>query len=168
MTYAYKKKRIKLIVMKKRSSTERVLMVLLFALLLCSCKSKQIVATETSTQQIKIKDDNNEDVFLIPDVLPVFNDDPSGEDLTLLIRVLLDYPEEAFKKRITGRVFVKYVVDVDGSVTNARIMRGFHPLLDEEALRVINLLPKFTPGTYQGKPVKVQLTIPINFQLPDM
>ena len=79
----------------------------------------------------------------------------------------LVYPEEARKKGIEGRVMVAFVVEVDGSLTNFKILRSVHPLLDEEALRVVKMMPKWIPGEQKGKPVRTQFQIPITFQLDD-
>lgn len=61
---------------------------------------------------------------------------------------------------------VELVIDVDGSVYDAKIVRNAHPLLDEEALRIINSMPKWTPGIHLGKPVQVRVTVPVIFRLP--
>jgi protein TonB len=75
------------------------------------------------------------------------------------------YPQIAKEYNITGKVYVQFVVDKDGSVTDVKILRGVDKNLDTEALRVIRSLPKFKPGMQRGKPAKVIFTIPINFQL---
>ena len=81
------------------------------------------------------------------------------------IRKETRYPEEARDQGISGRVYVQFVVDVDGKVTEAKVMRGVHPLLDEEALRVINSMPDWSPGMQRGKPVKVKFSLPMRFEL---
>ncbi|HEX7583277.1 MAG TPA: energy transducer TonB, partial [Prolixibacteraceae bacterium] len=77
----------------------------------------------------------------------------------------LKYPQEVVEKGITGKVFVSFVVAKDGSVINAKIERGVNPMLDAEALRVVNAMPKWSPGKDKGKIVAVQYTLPINFAL---
>ena len=62
-------------------------------------------------------------------------------------------------------MFVEFVVDTDGSVVDVAILRGVHPLLDEEAIRGGELFPKFIPGQQRGKPVKVRYRLPMNFSL---
>ena len=69
------------------------------------------------------------------------------------------------KKGIQGKVFVSFVIDKKGSVLNAKIERGVDPLLDAEALRVVNSMPKWIPGKEKGKDVAVQFTLPISFRL---
>ena len=69
-------------------------------------------------------------------------------------------PQEGAKKGLAGKVFVEFVVDTDGSVIDVAILRGVHPLLDEEAIRVVNSFPEFIPGQQRGKPVKVRYRLP--------
>jgi|SRR6185503_14313503 len=73
------------------------------------------------------------------------------------------YPAKARKRNIGGRVIVSMIVEKDGCITNARIERGISPVLDKEALKLVNASPKWKPGTLNGKPVRVQRTLPINF-----
>ena len=75
------------------------------------------------------------------------------------------YPQIAKEYGITGKVYVQFVVDKDGSVTDVKILRGVDKNLDAEALRVIRSLPKYKPGMQRGEPCKVIYTIPINFKL---
>ena len=75
------------------------------------------------------------------------------------------YPEEAYKNNIQGRVIVNFIVETDGSITEAKVWRSIHPLLDAEALRVINAMPKWNPGIQGGKPVRVKYTVPVTFKL---
>lgn len=74
------------------------------------------------------------------------------------------YPKVAQKQKIQGRVFVQFTIDIDGSIEGIRT-RGPHPLLEKEANRIISLLPKITPGSKNGKLVKVPFSIPITFAL---
>ncbi|HLV38128.1 energy transducer TonB [Xanthomarina sp.] len=76
------------------------------------------------------------------------------------------YPSTALDLGIYGRVFVLFVVDKDGNVTNIR-SRGPDKMLEEEAERIIGLLPKMKPGMQRGNPVSVPYSIPINFQIQD-
>jgi TonB family protein len=79
----------------------------------------------------------------------------------------LSYPDNAEKNGIEGKVFAQFVVSKEGKVIQAEIVRSVSPELDEEALRVVNLLPEWTPAKLDGKPVNVQFTLPILFQLAD-
>ncbi|HOO83449.1 MAG TPA: energy transducer TonB [Prolixibacteraceae bacterium] len=103
------------------------------------------------------------EVFVIVEDMPEF---PGGElALRQWISNNVKYPVIAAENGVQGKVYVTFVVDRDGSVTNARIARGVDPSLDQEALRVVNNLPKWKPGKQRGKPVRVSYTVPINFQL---
>ena len=77
----------------------------------------------------------------------------------------INYPAEAKEKGTRGRVIIQFVVEKDGSITEAKVARGVDPLLDAEALRVINSSPKWKPGKQGGQPVRVKYTIPVAFRL---
>jgi TonB family protein len=77
----------------------------------------------------------------------------------------LDYPTAASEAGIQGRVYVSFVVQKDGSLTDIKIARGVHPTLDEEAIRVVKKMPKWKPGRQNGKNVNVRATVPVNFKL---
>ena len=78
----------------------------------------------------------------------------------------LKYPAEAEMNCTQGRVIATFVVEEDGSISNAKVVRSIDPLLDAEALRIINTMPKWQPGMQNGKAVRVKYTIPISFNLP--
>ena len=73
------------------------------------------------------------------------------------------YPAEAKEAGKQGRVTVQFVVNKDGSISGARVLRGVDPLLDAEAIRLVNAMPKWKPGMQQGKPVAVKYTVPVRF-----
>ena len=77
----------------------------------------------------------------------------------------IKYPKEAREKGITGRVYVMFVIDKTGAVKDARVIRGVSPELDEVALNAVKEMPKWKPGTQNGKFVNVQFNLPINFSL---
>ncbi|MFP4664977.1 MAG: energy transducer TonB [Bacteroidales bacterium] len=77
------------------------------------------------------------------------------------------YPEKAQSDTIGGRVIVSFVVSPDGEITNARIERSAHPLLDEEALRVVKSMPRWEPGKQDGKAVPVMYGVPFYFSFGD-
>ena len=95
--------------------------------------------------------------------MPVF----PGGDLGLMkfIQKTVKYPPIAKENDITGKVYVSYVVNKKGKVTNVKVVRGVDKYLDSEAIRVVKLLPYASAGKQRGKPVNVQYTIPINFTL---
>jgi protein TonB len=114
-------------------------------------------------QNQEIAQEAVEEVFLIVEQMPEF---PGGEAaLRQYIAKNIKYPATAQEMGIQGKVYVTFIVDSGGNVTKASIARGIDSALDKEALRVINTLPKWTPGKQRGKPVSVSYTVPINFTL---
>ena len=102
-------------------------------------------------------------VFFIVEDMPEF---PGGElALRKYIAENVRYPEMAKENDIQGTVYVRFVVDTDGSVKNVEVIRGVDQLLDKEAIRVVQSLPKWKPGKQRGKAVKVSHSVPIKFQL---
>ena len=77
----------------------------------------------------------------------------------------IKYPTIAQENGTQGRVVVQFVVNRDGSIVDAKVMRGVDPYLDKEALRVINSMPKWKPGKQRGKPVRCRYTVPVMFRL---
>lgn len=101
--------------------------------------------------------------FTVVEVMPVF---PGGQTaLAQYIASHLKYPTVAQENGIQGRVFVSFVVGEDGYVEDVRVIKGVEPMLDKEAVRVIQSLPRWTPGNQQGKPVRVKYTVPVTFAL---
>ncbi|WP_302460257.1 energy transducer TonB [Parabacteroides johnsonii] len=102
-------------------------------------------------------------VYHVVDNMPEF---PGGMKALLnFIDNNVQYPAEARKKGIQGRVHVQFIVDEDGYIIEPNIVRSVEPALDKEALRIIKILPQWKPGTLQGKAVKVKYTIPVAFKL---
>ena len=109
------------------------------------------------------KKNQEDDVYVIVEDMPVF---PGGEEaLRKWIGENVKYPAPAAENGIHGKVYVMFVVEADGSVSRAKVVRGVDPSLDAEALRVTNAMPKWKPGFQRGKAVPVSYTIPINFAL---
>ena len=102
-------------------------------------------------------------VYDVVEVMPQF---PGGQvELFNFLSDNVKYPADAEKKKIEGRVIATFVVDKDGSITDAEIVRSVYPSLDAEALRVINAMPKWVPGRQSGKAVRVKYTVPLTFSL---
>ena len=105
----------------------------------------------------------NDKTFDVVEQMPEF---PGGQIAMLdFLSKNIRYPEEAHKAGIQGRVVATFVVEKDGSISNAKVMRSIDPLLDAEALRVINSMPNWIPGKQDGKPVAVKYTVPVSFKL---
>ena len=77
----------------------------------------------------------------------------------------LKYPAEAVKAKITGKVYVNFIVSSTGKVRNVVISKSVSPLLNAEAIRVISSMPDWKPGMQAGKPVDVQIKVPLEFKL---
>ncbi|MBP7496945.1 MAG: TonB family protein [Bacteroidales bacterium] len=91
---------------------------------------------------------------------------PGGtEEMIKFIKNNLHYPEAAIKQKIEGKVYVKFVVDVTGELKDIKVKKGIGGGCDEEAVRVIKIMPKWKPGKQFGKIVAVNLVLPISFNL---
>ena len=99
----------------------------------------------------------------IQETMPSFR---GGEQkLMEFLKDNLIYPSKAKDAGIEGKVFVEFYIEKDGTVCDAKVLRGIGYGCDEEALRVIGLMPKWYPGKQRGKAVRVRYTLPINFKL---
>ena len=113
----------------------------------------------TSTAQTK----KNDMVFDVVEVMPQF---PGGQ--IAMLQYLMEnikYPEQAMKEGIQGRVTVRFIVEKDGSISDVKPILSVHPLLNKEAVRVVESMPKWTPGKQNGKPVRVRFNLPVMFKL---
>ena len=112
---------------------------------------------------IEIIEEDDDEFFMVVENMPQF----PGGDLGLMkyIQKHVKYPAIAKEYNITGKVYISFIVDKSGKVTNVKIVRGVDKNLDAEAMRVVKSLPKYKPGKQRGKAVRVMFTIPINFQL---
>ena len=105
----------------------------------------------------------NKEIYDQAETMPEF---PGGVGkLMEYVAMNVRYPKEAEDKCLQGRVIATFIVEKDGSITSAKIVRSIDPALDAEALRVINGMPNWKPGTQKGEPVRVKYTIPISFRL---
>ena len=124
-------------------------------------ESKESQTTNQQPHRIeKVQEDSPFDVV---EQMPQF----SGGMKALMdyLSTNISYPKEAHKKEIQGRVLVRFVVEKEGSISNAEVVKSVDPLLDAEALRVISSMPNWIPGKQNGKAVRVKYTIPITFNL---
>ena len=118
------------------------------------------VYTET-----EIEEEEEVIIFAIVEEKPLFNGKDAEEGFRKWVQDNTVYPTVAQENGISGRVFVEFSIDKTGQLVDIRVIRGVDPLLDAEALRVIKLSPKWTPGMQRGKPVKVKYTFPFQFKL---
>lgn len=77
----------------------------------------------------------------------------------------VNYPKEAKNQKIEGRVIVSFIVEKDGSISDVHPLTAVHPLLDKEAMRLVNEMPRWKPGTEKGKAVRVSFALPVSFKL---
>jgi len=138
------------------------------AIVLCAFTYTEKILKENSPLPLNVLEVNEEmkvgdEIFVIVENMPEF---PGGElALRKFLNKSIRYPIGAQENGIQGKVIVNFVVDKDGSVSNAKIARGVYPSIDKEALRVVMSLPKWKPGMQRGKAVRVSYTVPISFQL---
>jgi protein TonB len=111
----------------------------------------------------QILEDTAKTVYTYVEQMPEF---PGGNDeLMLYLKKNTKYPEIAQENGISGRVYVQFVVSANGSISHVTVVRGADPSLDKEAVRVIRSMPPWKPGKQNGTPVKVQMSVPVNFRL---
>lgn len=109
--------------------------------------------------------ENQKEVFMVVEKMPEFNG--GSKALMEYLKANINYPEAARKDGIQGSVYVTYVVETDGSISDIRIRRGIGGGCDEEAMRVVSAMPNWVAGTQRGKAVRVQFNLPIRFVLAD-
>jgi len=173
------KKRIKMITQSKKTKgvvIKALLTLPLFALLLfANCKSNEnntpkeekIAATETenASSAVATTSQGEDEVYMSVEKNPEF---PGGVNAMMdYLRGNLKYPESAKKNKQEGRVFIGFIVEKDGSVSNVKVLRGVCEELDSEAVRVVKSMPTWIAGRDKGEPVRVQYTLPIVFKLND-
>ena len=119
---------------------------------------EEYVAPEIEEEEVV-----EQEIFQIVEEMPEY---PGGEKKLLEYGgKSVKYPQIARESGIQGRVFVNFVIEPDGSVSNVKVLRGIGGGCDEEAMRVIKSMPKWKPGKQRGKAVRVTYTLPVNFKL---
>jgi protein TonB len=106
--------------------------------------------------------DNDGEALFFVEVMPTFK----GGDLTKFrewVGKRTNYPQAAIDKKIRGTVFLTFIVEKDGTVSNVTVRKGVDPILDYEAVKAISESPKWSPGLQRGQPVRVRFQIPLNF-----
>ncbi len=131
--------------------------------------STNTAPVSTEEQEIKVDDTKNQvieqaaPILTIVELMPAFD---GGEDkMYKWLAENIKYPQVAKETGISGTVIVTFVVEKDGAVTNAKILKGIGGGCDEEALRVVSAMPKWKSGKQNGVPVRVQFNLPIRFTL---
>lgn len=130
----------------------------LLSLIALFCWSLPSFAQQKPMEQI-----DKDGVYFYVDQMPGF---PGGQEaMQRYLQANVRYPVKAQKKGVSGRVLIQFVVREDGTLSDFKIVRPVHSDLDAEALRVVQSMPKWTPGVEKGKAVPVRYTIPISFNL---
>ena len=107
--------------------------------------------------------ETDNDAFNVVEHMPEF---PGGAvEMMKFLNENVKYPEAAEKTGTQGRVIVQFIVEADGSITNVKVLKNVSDEIDAEAVRVINAMPKWKPGSQSGKAVRVKYTIPVTFRL---
>ena len=140
------------------------------AILRCSYQGREsqevLAADMTNNTHLSLSSKSremNEQVFTVVEKMPSF---PGGDaELLKYIATNIKYPKESQDNGEQGRVICSFIVGRDGSVNNPEVLRGVTPLLNEEAVRVINTMPRWNPGMQRGKAVAVKYTVPITFRV---
>lgn len=140
------------------------------AILRCSYQGREsqevLAADMTNNTHLSLSSKSremNEQVFTVVEKMPSF---PGGDaELLKYIATNIKYPKESQDNGEQGRVICSFIVGRDGSVNNPEVLRGVTPLLNEEAVRVINTMPRWNPGMQRGNAVAVKYTVPITFRL---
>jgi TonB family protein len=122
-----------------------------------------LIHTKTKGSAINSKDSSKNQPFVVVEEMPKF---PGGKDaMDAWINANLKYPVEAVKAKISGKVVVNFIVSSAGKVKNVVISKSVSPLLNAEAIRVISSMPEWKPASQGGKPVDVQIMVPVEFKL---
>jgi TonB family protein len=126
-------------------------------------KNKETFEYGVFKEGISYKENGESFTYTIQEVQPV----PDGgmHGFMNYIMESMHYPKEARKKGIQGKVYVRFVIDRDGSVRDVEVLKGIGGGCDEEAMRVIRECPRWSPGIQRGQPVKVRMSIPLIFKL---
>ena len=143
------------------------------AILRCSYQGREsqevLAADMTNNTHLSLSSrsrEMNEQVFTVVEKMPSF---PGGDaELLKYIATNIKYPKESQDNGEQGRVICSFIVGRDGSVNNPEVLRGVTPLLNEEAVRVINTMPRWNSGMQRGKAVAVKYTVPITFRLKSL
>lgn len=122
-----------------------------------------VLGLTTVSAQKTVVAKKNQKVFDVVEQMPEY---PGGQAALIeYISNNVKYPDDAAKKKVEGKVFVTFVVDTDGKITDVSLLRKVFPSLDAEAIRVISGMPNWIPGKQKGQVVRVKYTVPIMFRL---
>ncbi len=173
LNYSLIKRRFTMMSKQKRKSQTIIktllgvpLMLLIVFVVSCSTEVNEVEVLEVEAKEVKETEEVKEEqsqIFTVVEQMPAFK----GGDAARIkyLSENIKYPEEARKNGIQGRVFVTFVVEEDGSISDVKLLRGIGTGCDAEAIRVIENMPKWEPGKQRGEVVRVQFNMPIMFKL---
>mgnify|MGYP002152215158 CR=1 FL=1 len=140
-------------------------LLLLFAVQSCQDQTREAVPDETAEETVFVVAEIEDDVVTMADVLPVFQGGEEGR--IAFLQQNLRYPLEARDAGDQGTVFVQFVITKEGRIANVKVLRGVSEAIDKEAVRVVKMMPRWTPAYKDGEPVNLQFNMPIRFVLQD-
>ncbi|HVS90973.1 MAG TPA: energy transducer TonB [Mucilaginibacter sp.] len=150
---------------------KKTLSIILFTCAGIAAQAQQSTSIKTSPSDKDIVIDapvadssaHNDKIFTAVENEPTF---PGGKNAFVrFLATNIRYPATAYEKHIQGKVFLSFVIEKDGSLTDIKVVRSASNDLDAEALRVMKICPRWNAGTQNGRPVRVAYTIPISFTL---
>ena len=181
LTMITKEKSVKMSVLKYLLAIPAVLtLIFVFSTSSCSNDPKVVDATDSSAYPpppppppppaVPVTPDEpakESEVFFIVEKMPDFpyKDKDGVEGFRAYVQDNVKYPKEAMDKGIQGKVYVSFVVETDGAVSNVKVVRAVNKFLDEETVRAVKVTPKWIPGEQKGKKVRVSFTIPVTYKL---
>ena len=117
----------------------------------------------TANAQKTVVSQTNQKVFDTVEQMPEY---PGGmQAMIAFLQTNMKYPEDAAKQKVEGRVMVQFIVETDGSISDVHVAKQVFPSLDAEAIRVVQAMPKWTPGKEKGNVVRVKYNLPIVFRM---
>lgn len=144
--------------------TNHLLILAFFTFLISNTVSFSQNSTQEDTTKIIFGHPPADEILELP-----IEEEPyyaAGEEaMQQFIKDNLVYPAEAKEKGEQGKVYVRFVVEADGTITNVSIARGVSPSIDAEAMRIVKMMPTWTPGKHRGKPIRTNVVVPIVFKL---
>ncbi len=133
--------------------------------LIIDVEADELTVIDTYTPPAVVEEEEvaEAEIFTVVEESPAY---PGGDEARIrFLQENIQYPQMARESGIQGTVYVTFVVEKNGNVTDVRVLRGIGGGCDEEAIRVIKAMPKWNPGKQRGKPVRVQFNMPIKFTL---
>jgi len=122
-----------------------------------------ILKAQNKNAMVTVMAVDSDKIFLSVDTAPEF---PGGlKEFYKFLGSTIVYPKIARRNNTQGRVIVQFIIERDGSLTDIKVVRGVSKEIDEEAVRALNLCPKWSPGIQNGKAVRCSYTVPISFSL---